>query len=84
MLFPPSITAPAPALAVLVQDTIQRSIPFITTEDGDVFVIPSEDSPAAPGFHEAMQDLIDSGVLRSYRYIDSKPRPVVLAVTARG
>lgn len=71
-------------LASKIQTSIERSVPFIGSPSGDVFVIPHPEDASPVHVHDAMASLVRSGSLSSYRYLGSgeSDMPVILAVTA--
>jgi hypothetical protein len=70
------------SLAAHYQQQIAASRPFVHSESGDVRLIkPFPDTPVAD-HHAALAGLVRSGVLSDYRYIESKPQPAILAITA--
>jgi hypothetical protein len=82
-LLPPQ---PAPqtlrAVAAAVQSTIDSTIPFIESDQGDIFLVPLPEGPTPADIHYALADLVRTGGIRDYRYLEAGPAPAVLAVTA--
>lgn len=71
-----------PAIAAQVQQSIVAGVPFSKSDQGDLFLIaPLPDIPSERQ-QDALDHLVNLGVLSAYRYIDAKPQPAILAVLA--
>ena len=83
-----TLTMSAPAyhsvqsVATQLQQCIVAGLPFSKSAAGDLFLIAPLPDILSDRQKDALDRLVNLGVLSAYRYIDAKPQPAILAVRA--